>query len=132
MRFRKITLKNHPILTNLELDFTDEDNKSVETLILAGENGTGKSTFADLVAGLIKPQQGEITLNGENINTFNNWTNSVSYLSQNYFLFEDTIQNNITLILSIIHILYYSIDEKYYNIYNKLLPLLRKSKIIIK
>jgi ABC-type multidrug transport system fused ATPase/permease subunit len=66
---------------------------------LKGENGTGKSTFADLVAGLIKPQQGEITLNGENINTFNNWTNSVSYLSQNYFLFEDTIQNNITLIL---------------------------------
>jgi len=65
---------------------------------LKGENGVGKSTFADLIAGLIKPQQGEIILDGKNINTFNNWTNSVSYLSQNYFLFEDTIQNNITLI----------------------------------
>jgi ABC-type multidrug transport system fused ATPase/permease subunit len=64
---------------------------------LKGENGVGKSTFADLIAGLIKPQQGEIILDGKNINTFNNWTNSVSYLSQNYFLFEDTIQNNITL-----------------------------------
>jgi ABC-type bacteriocin/lantibiotic exporter with double-glycine peptidase domain len=65
---------------------------------LKGENGVGKSTFADLIAGLIKPQQGEIILDGKNINTFNNWTNFVSYLSQNYFLFEDTIQNNITLI----------------------------------
>lgn len=49
MRFRKIALKNHPILTNLELDFTDEDNKSVETLILAGENGTGKTSVLDLL-----------------------------------------------------------------------------------
>ncbi|MDB9954276.1 AAA family ATPase [Flavobacteriaceae bacterium] len=49
MRFRKITLKNHPILTNLELDFTDEENKSVETLILAGENGTGKTSVLDLL-----------------------------------------------------------------------------------
>lgn len=49
MRFRKIELKNHPILTNLELDFTDEENNSVETLILAGENGSGKTSVLDLL-----------------------------------------------------------------------------------
>ncbi|WP_394879954.1 AAA family ATPase [Gaetbulibacter sp. M235] len=49
MRFRKIALENHPIFTNLNLDFTDEENKSVETLILAGENGAGKTSVLDLL-----------------------------------------------------------------------------------
>lgn len=49
MRFRKITLENHPILTNLSLDFTDKENKSVEIIIIAGENGTGKTSVLDLL-----------------------------------------------------------------------------------
>ena len=65
---------------------------------LSGKNGTGKSTFADLIIGLLSPQNGNILFDGKNINLFlNSWTNSVSYLSQNYFLFNDTIKNNITL-----------------------------------
>lgn len=65
---------------------------------LMGKNGSGKSTFADLIIGLLKPQMGEINLNGKNIQSFGeNWTHSISYLSQNYFLFNDTIKNNITL-----------------------------------
>ncbi len=65
---------------------------------LAGKNGSGKSTFADLITGLLKPQKGDILFNGQNINLFTNkWMNSISYLSQNYFLFNDTIKNNITL-----------------------------------
>lgn len=49
MRIRKIELQNHPILTNLTLDFTDEDGKSIDTIILAGENGTGKTSVLDLL-----------------------------------------------------------------------------------
>jgi len=65
---------------------------------LSGKNGTGKSTFADLIIGLLSPQKGSILLDDKNINLFlNSWTDSVSYLSQNYFLFNDTIKNNITL-----------------------------------
>lgn len=103
--------QSNSVLTFINFDFSYNLNnsnkifKNAEVSLkfgkiygLKGENGVGKSTFADLLAGLIKPQQGEIILDGKNINTFNNWTNSVSYLSQNYFLFEDTIQNNITLI----------------------------------
>ncbi|MFH4963675.1 ATP-binding protein [Gaetbulibacter sp. M235] len=33
----------------MNLDFTDEENKSVETLILAGENGAGKTSVLDLL-----------------------------------------------------------------------------------
>ena len=66
--------------------------------VLSGKNGTGKSTLADLVIGLLKPQRGEINLDGKNIEQFSkSWTKSVAYLSQNYFLFNDSIKNNITL-----------------------------------
>lgn len=65
---------------------------------LSGRNGTGKSTFADLLIGLLKPNKGSILINNQNINySLKNWINLVSYLSQNYFLFNDTIKNNITL-----------------------------------
>ena len=34
---------------------------------LEGKNGSGKSTFADLIIGLLKPQKGTINLDGKNI-----------------------------------------------------------------
>ena len=44
-KVRKIKFENHPILKNLELNFCDMNGKVVETVIFAGENGTGKSTI---------------------------------------------------------------------------------------
>ena len=44
-KIRKIKFKNHPILKDLELNFCDLNGKVVETIIFAGENGTGKSTI---------------------------------------------------------------------------------------
>jgi len=35
-----------------------------EVLALLGENGSGKSTILNLLAGLLTPDEGEITLNG--------------------------------------------------------------------
>ena len=43
-KIRKIKFKDHPILKNLELDFCDINGNAVDTIIIAGENGTGKST----------------------------------------------------------------------------------------
>ena len=45
MKIRSIELINHKILGNLKLDFTDENNKVVDTIIFAGENGCGKLRF---------------------------------------------------------------------------------------
>lgn len=42
---RKIQFINHPILKGLELDFCDLNGKVANTIIFAGENGTGKSTI---------------------------------------------------------------------------------------
>ena len=85
--------KLKPIFSNLNLQL-----QFGKIYALAGKNGSGKSTFADLLIGLLKPKEGKILINDKNINQFpNSWINYVSYLSQNYFLFNDTIKNNITL-----------------------------------
>ena len=44
-KIRKIEFKEHPILRNLSLDFCDSFGEAVDTIIFAGENGTGKSTI---------------------------------------------------------------------------------------
>lgn len=43
-KIRKVKFDDHPILKNLELDFCGRDEKALDTIIFAGENGTGKST----------------------------------------------------------------------------------------
>ena len=44
-KIRKVKFQEHPILKNLELDFCGKDGKALDTIIFAGENGTGKSTI---------------------------------------------------------------------------------------
>lgn len=43
MKFRKITFKDHPILGSVSFPITDASGKTVDTIIIAGENGCGKS-----------------------------------------------------------------------------------------
>lgn len=43
MKFRKVTFKDHPVFGSICFDFTDASGKTVDTIILAGENGCGKS-----------------------------------------------------------------------------------------
>lgn len=48
MKIRKVKWANHPILGNLELDFVNPvTNKPYSTIVLAGENGTGKTTILE-------------------------------------------------------------------------------------
>lgn len=45
MKFRKIEFIDHPILGSLSFDFTDEQGNTIDTIIIAGENGCGKSVL---------------------------------------------------------------------------------------
>jgi predicted ATPase len=49
MRIRRIRFDNHPTLGTIELDFTDRQGKTVDTIIIAGENGVGKSLLLNLI-----------------------------------------------------------------------------------
>ncbi|MDD4132432.1 MAG: ATP-binding cassette domain-containing protein, partial [Methanocorpusculum sp.] len=87
-------------------DFSMEvDNLIVhrgETLALIGENGSGKSTTLKILSGLMKPETGKITLNGEvmydsaeKIHVDPEMRN-ISYMFQSYALFPHmTVRENI-------------------------------------
>lgn len=48
-KIKNITFKDHTILGNLHVDFCGLDGNAVDTVIIAGENGTGKSTLIDAI-----------------------------------------------------------------------------------
>lgn len=52
MKILSIEFQNHSILGNLRLDFTDKEGNPVDTVILAGENGCGKTTILEEISNL--------------------------------------------------------------------------------
>jgi ABC-type multidrug transport system fused ATPase/permease subunit len=71
--------------------------RSGEVLGIEGPSGSGKTTFADLLVGLITPQTGKILVGGAPLDetTVNSWRARLSYVSQDPFLFHDTIRRNL-------------------------------------
>lgn len=57
-KIRRIKFKNHSVLKNLELNFCGSDGKAVDTVLIAGENGTGKSTIIDTLYRLLSKGDG--------------------------------------------------------------------------
>lgn len=49
MKIRKVKWQNHPILGNLELDFTRADGTVYENIVLIGENGSGKTSVMESI-----------------------------------------------------------------------------------
>ncbi|MEW6457198.1 MAG: ABC transporter ATP-binding protein [Acidobacteriota bacterium] len=68
-----------------------------DKILIAGPNGSGKSTIVKLILGLYKIDRGKITIDGHDINTLSlsSLRERISFVSQNVFLFNDTIRNNI-------------------------------------
>ena len=102
IEFKNVSFKyeddGNLILNNLNLTIPKGSSTA-----LAGVSGVGKSTVADLVTLLIKPNQGGIYIDGTNSNAINNqfWRSSIGYVSQESIIFNDTIKNNIDLTGSI-------------------------------
>jgi len=64
---------------------------------VSGPTGAGKSTFADLLIGLLEPDSGEITVGGVRLRgaTAAKWRDHVSYVVQDPYLFRDSIRRNL-------------------------------------
>ena len=71
--------------------------KDGETIAIVGENGSGKSTFINLVLGFYTPQQGEITVNGDPLAGLQiaRIRKSAAAVFQDFCHYEGTIRENI-------------------------------------
>ncbi len=84
--------KDLPALKNVSITI-----KPNSTVGLIGTSGCGKSTLADVIIGLIKPQQGEVIIDGIPLNKKNSraWKNKIGFVPQSIFLTEGTIAENV-------------------------------------
>jgi subfamily B ATP-binding cassette protein MsbA len=68
-----------------------------QTVAFVGRSGSGKSTLLNLIPRLYDVSQGEIRLDGVNIQNYalDNLRSHISYVGQDVVLFNDTIEHNI-------------------------------------
>ena len=97
IEFRQVSFAYHndkPILENINLIFP----KGSKTALI-GKNGSGKSTIIDLLLRMYTPTKGMILLAGNEILniSLDEYRNMFSVVSQDIYLFNDTIRNNISL-----------------------------------
>ncbi len=92
--------KEKYILRNMDLSIP----KGSKTAII-GRNGSGKTTIIHLLTRMYEPTGGKILLGSENISelSLSEYRNMVSVVSQQIYLFNDTIRNNICLYKQVDH-----------------------------
>lgn len=68
-----------------------------KTTAIVGASGAGKTTLVDLIARLHEPDSGRILLDGRDLRTYTSESlrNKIAIVSQNTFLFHDTVTANI-------------------------------------
>ena len=94
--FKNVTFKypssQSNILENINLDISKG-----ETVAIVGKSGSGKTTLLDLIPRLYDPDQGDIYFNTSNIKdiNLNKIRAYISYVGQDFTLFNDTVYNNI-------------------------------------
>lgn len=66
-------------------------------IFIAGRSGVGKTTFVDILLGLLKPTSGHVLIDGVKLDksNINSWQNKIAYVPQDSFLINDSIANNI-------------------------------------
>lgn len=81
-----------PVLTDLSLKIPART-----TVGFVGATGAGKTTIVDVILGLLKPEQGEMLVDGQKIDDgkIRYWQRTIGYVPQHIFLSDDTIAGNI-------------------------------------
>jgi len=65
---------------------------------IIGPSGAGKTTFVDILLGLLPPTQGKILVDGENIyDDISSWLYNIAYVPQSIYLIDGSIRENIAL-----------------------------------
>lgn len=70
--------------------------KRGESIALIGSSGAGKTTLVDVLLGLLAPQDGQILMDGIDIQTnLRSWQDRIGYVPQSIYLCDDTLRRNI-------------------------------------
>lgn len=65
---------------------------------IVGPSGAGKTTFVDILLGLLPPSSGRISVDGKNIyDDIRTWQANLAYVPQSIYLIDGTIRENIAL-----------------------------------
>jgi len=82
-----------PSLSNITLHVS-----SGSRVALAGTTGAGKSTLADVMLGVLEPQNGSVRISGMPVNeAITRWPGALAYVPQNVSMVNGTVRDNVAL-----------------------------------
>lgn len=103
---QKIELSNEIKVENVSFGYPDAEKKVIvdasfkipkgQTVAFIGESGAGKTTMADIILGVLKPDSGSIL--ADDVDVYSHiglWQKNIGYIPQTIYLSDDTIRNNI-------------------------------------
>jgi len=68
------------------------------SIAFVGPTGAGKTTIVDIILGLLEPEQGRISVDGQDIYAnLSVWQRSIGYIPQYIYLTDDSIRHNVAL-----------------------------------
>lgn len=90
--FRYDASSSTPVIGDLDLTI-----EAGQTTAIVGPSGAGKSTIADLVTGLLVPDQGCVCVDGKPLGAerMGTWREHIGYVTQETFFFHDTVRANL-------------------------------------
>lgn len=88
----------YPNSSQRALDFVNLEISHGEFVAIVGSSGAGKSTLADLILGLLKPDQGEVLISDHQPqDAIREWSGAIAYVPQDVLIVNGTIRENIAL-----------------------------------
>ncbi len=100
IKFKNVSFRYTSKLNNI-LESIDFVLNKGDVIGIIGTTGSGKSTFLDMMMGLLKPSDGEIFVDHSNLYKKNdlellfNWRSIISHVPQDIFLLDDSFLCNI-------------------------------------
>ena len=102
----KVSFQNSIAIKNISWKYLNTENSVLQNLSLTiqkgesvafiGSSGAGKTTLADVIMGLLRPQSGTVEMDGTDIFTIpHQWARTIGYVPQSVFLIDDTVRSNV-------------------------------------